>query len=84
MMPKYLYRRSDKARFTLQENGNYTMDDSPMVPPYEYSYKKLMNCNFVESEEECVELFEPTEREQQFLKYILGQVANTYQVRYND
>jgi hypothetical protein len=81
MMPKYLYRRSDKARFTLQENGKYTMDDCRMVPKYEYSYKRLMHSNFVESPEECIEIFEPTKREEQFLNYIISEIQDKFDLR---
>ena len=54
MSPKYLYRSSDGQRFSLQPNGKYTMDDSQMVPKYEYPPAALPAPDFVDSKEKCV------------------------------
>lgn len=43
----------DGERFTLQNNGGYTMDNSIMGKPYEYSYEILKSCGFVETMKEC-------------------------------
>lgn len=40
---KYIYRIDDGERWTLQENGKYTMDSSRMFQKYEYTYKELMD-----------------------------------------
>jgi hypothetical protein len=40
---KYIYRIDDGERWTLQENGKYTMDNSRMFQKYEYTYEELMN-----------------------------------------
>ena len=52
--PIFLYRFDDGARFTLNCDGNYTMDESVMSPKYEYSYKCLINKGFVDSLDKCV------------------------------
>ena len=44
--PKYIYRKSDGIRFTLQENGRYTMDESEMVPKSEYGLEALTGPSF--------------------------------------
>ena len=45
--PPYLYRSDDGARFTLQPDGQYTMDLSCMARPWRYSLEKLRECGFL-------------------------------------
>jgi len=52
--PKYLYRSFDGFRFTLQNNGKYTMDKSEMRPRYEYTYRALRRSGFVDSLDKCI------------------------------
>lgn len=44
--PKYIFRIDDGFRFTLQDNGKYTMDRSKMNPKYEYDLQALSNVYF--------------------------------------
>ena len=53
MLPQYLYRNDDGERFTLQDDGLYTMDSSMMYEPYGYSYKSLISYGFKESLADC-------------------------------
>ncbi len=53
ILPKYLYRRDDGERFTLQDNGKYTMDTSNMQPKYEYPYELLIRNGFKDSLDKC-------------------------------
>lgn len=54
MYPKYLYRREDGERFTLQNDGKYTMDSSEMHKPYRYTYERLVhNYCCVDSLDKC-------------------------------
>ena len=53
MLPQYLYRNDDGERFTLQDDGQYTMDSS-IGEPYRYTYKTtLIKSKFKESIKEC-------------------------------
>ena len=53
MLPQYLYRNDDGERFTLQDDGKYTMDSSNMYYAYRYTYKVLVSCGFKESLADC-------------------------------
>lgn len=51
--PKYLYRSSDGFRFTLRDDGRYSMDDTMMVPAYSWPIEVLKFPDFVENFEQC-------------------------------
>ncbi len=53
MRPKYLYRKCDGGRFTINQNGRYSMDDSIMNPPPQYTYTALIALGFVKSLKDC-------------------------------
>lgn len=44
---KYIYRKSDGARFTRQKDGKYTLDKSEMSEKYRYKYNALTGPSFV-------------------------------------
>lgn len=45
-LPQFLFRPIDSERWTLQRNGNYTMDSSKMIPKYEETYETLISHGF--------------------------------------
>lgn len=51
--PKYIYRKSDGARFTRQKDGKYTLDSSVMKGKLRSRYARntLVGSSFVLSEE---------------------------------
>lgn len=51
--PKYIYRKSDGARFTLQKDNKYTLDSSIMKGKlrYRYSRSALSGPSFVLSKD---------------------------------
>ena len=51
--PKYLYRSSDGFRFTLRDDGRYSMDATMMVPSYSWPIESLGHPDFVESLDQC-------------------------------
>jgi len=49
MLPKYIYRKHDGWRFTLQKDGKYTMDKRAPGPTAHYFYSAFAGSSFVEN-----------------------------------